>query len=398
MSSLIPLPLTDEQRAAINTVKKFCETKVIPNMEALDDEKMMPTELIKDFLQNVYGASEIQSVQDIEERRKERDKDWLTYTMMYIELSKVSPALSMSFGASLGLFGGTVLMHGTMEQKEKYALPVFRGEKIGCWGLTEPDAGSDVFGMKAKAARDGDDYILNGSKMFISNAPIADFAVVYAKTDPKASGHRGITAFILERGMEGLTFSAPLKKMGMRGSPTGAIFMDNVRVSKSQVLGTVDKGFYELLMTLKEERTGITGMAVAIIERCLEDSLQYAAKRAQFGQNIIFFQAIQMKLARMFMHLQNCYSLLFWLHDLQQRGIDSMASPAAAKIYSSEAAVECAMEAVQIMGGYGYMREYGVEMLARDAKLLTIGGGTNEIQHFIIMSELTQKAIGMKIK
>ena len=186
--------------------------------------------------------------------------------------------------------------------------------------------------------------------------------------------------------------------MGMRGSPTGALYMDNVRVHKSQLLGTKDKGFYELLMTLKEERTGITGMAVAIIERCLEDSLQYAAKRAQFGQNIIFFQAIQMKLARMFMHLQNCYSLLFWLQNLQKHGVDSMAAPAAAKIYASEAAVECAMEAVQIMGGYGYMREYGVEMLARDAKLLTIGGGTNEIQHLIIMGELTQKALGIKIK
>lgn len=398
MERLIPLPLTEEQNAAVNTVRKFCETKVKPVMEALDDEKLMPTEIIRDFMQNVYGSSEIKSVQDIEERRKERDKDWLTYTMMYIELSKCSPALSMSFGASLGLFGGTVLMHGTMEQKEKYALPVFRGEKIGCWGLTEPDAGSDVFGMKAKAVQDGDDYILNGSKMFISNAPIADFAVVYAKTDPKAAGHKGITAFILERGTEGLTFSAPLKKMGMKGSPTGAIYMDNVRVNKSQILGTKDKGFYELLMTLKEERTGITGMAVAIIERCLEDALSYAAKRAQFGQNIIFFQAMQLKLARMFMHLQNCYSLLFWLHDLQQRGIDSMAAAAAAKIYSSEAAVECALEAVQVLGGYGYMREYGVEMMARDAKLLTIGGGTNEIQHFIIMGELTQKALGIKIK
>lgn len=398
MERLIPLPLTEEQKTAINTVKKFCETKVKPSMEALDDEKLMPTELIRDFLQNVYGASEINSVQDIEDRRKERDKDWLTYTMMYIELSKVSPALSMSFGASLGLFGGTVLMHGTQEQKEKYALPVFRGEKIGCWGLTEPDAGSDVFGMKTKALQDGDDYILNGSKMFISNAPIAAYCIVYAKTDPKAPGHKGITAFILERGMSGLTFSAPLKKMGMRGSPTGALYMDNVRVSKSQILGTKDKGFYELLMTLKEERTGITGMAVAIIERCLEDALQYAAKRSQFGQNIIFFQAMQLKLARMFMHLQNCYSLLFWLHDLQQRGIDSMAAAAAAKIYSSEAAVECAMEAVQILGGYGYMREYGVEMMARDAKLLTIGGGTNEIQHLIIMGELTQKALGMKMK
>lgn len=398
MERLIPLPLTEEQKTAINTVKKFCETKVKPSMEALDDEKLMPTELIRDFLQNVYGASEINSVQDIEDRRKERDKDWLTYTMMYIELSKVSPALSMSFGASLGLFGGTVLMHGTQEQKEKYALPVFRGEKIGCWGLTEPDAGSDVFGMKTKALQDGEDYILNGSKMFISNAPIAEYCIVYAKTDPKAPGHKGITAFILERGMSGLTFSAPLKKMGMRGSPTGALYMDNVRVSKSQILGTKDKGFYELLMTLKEERTGITGMAVAIIERCLEDALQYAAKRSQFGQNIIFFQAMQLKLARMFMHLQNCYSLLFWLHDLQQRGIDSMAAAAAAKIYSSEAAVECAMEAVQILGGYGYMREYGVEMMARDAKLLTIGGGTNEIQHLIIMGELTQKALGMKMK
>lgn len=397
---LVPIKLTQEQELMIESVKKFCEENIVPVQEKLEKGELPPYNIIRKFLQEILGTEEINTVDDLEKMREQRQKEWLTYTLAMIEFTKYSPSVALSMGASVGLFGGTVFMHGTKEQKGKYCIPVFKGEKIGAFGLTEPEAGSDAFSLKTKAVKDGDYYILNGTKTFITNAPYADYFIIYAKTNPEAPGHRGVTAFILERGMEGLSTSQPFKKMGMKGSPTGQVYMDDVKVHKSQILGTPERGFYEVRDTLKEERAGTPGMAIAIIERCLEISLKYASERAQFGQNIIFFQAIQFKLARMFMHLQNCYALLFWLKKLQEEGEEklAMASAAASKIYSSEAALECALEAVQILGGYGYTQDYPVEMLARDAKLLMIGGGTNEIQHLIVTGDLAREFLGFSLK
>jgi alkylation response protein AidB-like acyl-CoA dehydrogenase len=244
--------------------------------------------------------------------------------------------------------------------------------------LTEPEAGSDVQGMKSVARRDGDDYILTGTKTFITNAPYADLFVVYAKAPA------GITAFILERGMSGLSTGQPLDKMGMRGSPTGEIFMDEVRVPSSRRLGEEGKGFYYALANLNHERVYTPCLMIGIMERCLEDAAAYAKTRVQFGRPIIHFQGVQFLLARMWEKLLGSYAHLWMLGQMHEQGLDLSAAASAAKLYSTESATAVALDAIQILGGYGYMREYKVERFMRDAKLMEIGAGTSQIQLLIL--------------
>lgn len=370
---------TEERRIFQSSFRKFLEKEIEPYTEKLDTGEMLPYDLVRKLIQGIGIIPE--SLEELEEIRKSHDLK--TRVIATIEISRVCPALGVAFGASLALFGNTVYRWGTKEQKEKYCLPVFRGEKIGCFGLTEPEAGSDVVSLKTRAEEDGDYYILNGSKTFISNAPHADYFIVYAKTDPSA-GHRGISAFILERGMEGLTTGKPMEKMGMRGSSTGEIFLENVRLPKSQLLGTKNKGFKELLLTLEEERFDIIAGCIGIMQRCLEESVNYAKKRVQFGQNIIMYQFVQDKLVNMFVALEHTRAMLHRLIYLEENNLESFAEASAAKIYAAEAATKVALDAIQVMGGYGYMKEYKVERFLRDAKLFEIGGGTTEIQKIIV--------------
>jgi alkylation response protein AidB-like acyl-CoA dehydrogenase len=262
-------------------------------------------------------------------------------------------------------------------------------EKIGAWGMTEPDAGSDAFGgMKTTARPDGDGYVLSGSKTFITNAPYADILVIYAKIDRGGDlRERPIEAFVVERGMEGLTTSQPMRKMGMHTSPTGLVYLDEVRVGRERLLGEREKP--ERSSTARasakdvfhDERTGVVAMCYGIIERCLEVAVDYARNRQAWGRPIGEYQLIQEKLARMVVHKQNVENMLYkkWWMTRNKRRM-SLAEASAGKLYSARAATEVAMEAVQVLGGNGYMAEYRVEQLARDAKLLQIGGGTDEIQ------------------
>jgi len=379
---MISFKITPEQKLARDMARKFMREQVEPHVEKLDNHELLPYDLIRRFLKEVQGTDEIRTLADLEALHAE--SDFITRALIAVEISKVSPSFSLSMGASLELAGFAILYAGTREQKERYALPIYRGDKIGCWGLTEPEAGSDVQGMKSTAKKDGDYYILNGAKTFITNAPYADTLVVLAKAPA------GITAFILERGMKGLSTGKPLDKMGMRGSPTGEIFMDDLRIPASLRLGEEGQGFWNALNNLNHERAHSPGLMIGIMERCLEDATAYAKTRVQFGRPIIKFQGVQFMLGRMWEKLQTSYALLWMLGQMQEQGLDISAPASAAKLFTSESATAVALDAIQILGGYGYMREYKVERFMRDAKLMEIGAGTTQIQ-LLILARLLMK-------
>jgi len=392
-------------------IRQFVEKEIAPNVEKLDSGEMLPYDLMrkmadafglkkmaKDALEKAIAKQEARANSGEDKPDKESrgmGMDPMMGAIVGKELCRVSPGLALAFAASLGLCGQSIMAKGTAEQKRKYGIPVMTLDKIGCWALTEPDSGSDAFALRTTARPDGDGYVINGSKMFATNAPYADVFVVYARIVRAEQDHkdkRKIFPFILERGIKGMTTSQPLKKMGMHASPTGEISLDDVRVGKEQLLGGEEKESRDQAKdVLFSERTGAPFMAWGIIERCLEDSIKYAIARKQFGKSLAEFQLIQEKIAKIYILLENVRNLCFKQVWLQKNRKGSAEEFCAAKYYSSQAAVDAALEAIQLMGGYGYMKEYHVEMLMRDAKVLMIGGGTSEIQLLTIAKELLRK-------
>lgn len=307
------------------------------------------------------------------------------------EIAGVSLGLVASMGVSLGLTAGTIRSRGTLAQKKRWLPELVTFEKVGAWAITEPDSGSDAFGgMKSTVRRDGEDYILNGQKTFITNGPYADVLIVYAKLDegdPSVDRRdRKVLAFVLEKGMEGLTQSPPFKKMGMNSSPTGELFFDNVRITRDRLLGETEEGGRSdgkesARESFAAERIGIAYLALGIIEECLRLCKDYARSRTLWGREIAQFQLIQLKLAEMEIARINVRNMVFSAIERADAGKPvALAEASAMKLYSSRAATEVAMEAVQLFGGNGYMAEYRVEQLARDAKSLMIYAGSNEIQ------------------
>jgi alkylation response protein AidB-like acyl-CoA dehydrogenase len=389
---------TEEQKMVRKVVRKWVDQNLVPAVDALESEQTQPYDLMRAFIKT-FGIDEMARASMRKLARTaaspaEDDADETAATMrdpamsaiVAIEFSRVSPGFAMAFGASAGLCGGAVMRRGTQQQRERFGLPVVTGEKVGAWAITEPGAGSDAFGgMRTTARRDPGGYLLNGQKTFISNAPFADVLLVYAKLEHSElpMRDRPIHAFIVERGAAGLTLSKPMRKMGMWSSPTGEVFLDNVLVPADQLLGEVEKeasreGARDVFHS---ERTGIVPMALGIIERCLEISLAYAKERQTWDRPIADYQLVQAKLARMYVHYQNVRNLLFKHLWTAKNGVRlTLGEASAMKAYCAPAATEVAMDAVQILGGNGYMTEYRVEQLARDAKLLQIGGGTDEIQ------------------
>jgi len=306
------------------------------------------------------------------------------------EMSRVSPGMAMSFGVSTGLAGGTILGKGTLEQKKAFGLPLLKLDKIGAWCLTEPGAGSDALGsMRTTAVEDGDSFVLNGAKTFITNGPVADIFVVYAKL-VRADGGKEIQNFIVLREDPGVSTGTAFHKMGMKASPTSELFFDECRIPKDRLVGgsleKKDRGHVK--EGLATERSGLPAMSLGVIERCFEISVKYAKERTQFGRPIIDFQLIQNRLARMYIALENVRNIfLKTMYQTIYGGLTRL-DVCAGKLYSSEMATWVAHEAISILGGYGYMREYTIERLARDAKLLEIGAGTAEMQILTMGEEL----------
>lgn len=399
----------EELRMVREAVRQFVDREIRPCREELEHGDLPPYDLLRDMFRT-FGIDAMQ--RDSFARRVEREKAAAearergeepparggsdggglggAMTMApVIELCRCSPGMVTAMGVSVGLTAAAIMAKGTIAQKERWALDLLTLDKVGAWAITEPNSGSDAFGsMMSTARRDGDEYVLNGSKTFITNGPYADTLVFICKldegNDPK---DRKVVQFVLDRGMPGLEQSKPLRKMGMHSSPTGMLFLDDVRVGRDRLLGESEdvysgKGGRDASKaTFTMERTGVAAMALGIIERCMELCIPYARERVQFGQPIGNYQLIQLKLANMEVARLNVENLVFRQLEMAAAGKSpSLAEASAMKLYSARVAAEVALEAVQLFGGNGYMAEYEVEQLARDAKVLQIYAGTDEIQ------------------
>jgi alkylation response protein AidB-like acyl-CoA dehydrogenase len=377
--------LKEEHRLFIATVERFIHKEVAPLAAKMDEEQLFPLKLYR-------RAAEIGLIQVfLPARHFEGGGEPRLQAILSELMVKGSLCFFTSLFTSASLFGANIASFGNPEQKERYLPPLVRGEKVGCWALTEPQAGSDALAIQATFAKNGDIYVINGSKTFITNAPIADFFIVLTR-EKGTRGINGGTAFILERGMEGLSTGKPFDKMGMRGSPTGEIFLENVMVSESQVLGEEGRGFRDTMNSLDMERlVGSTFGAIGVAKVCLEEALSYAKKRVQFGQPIANFQLIQEKLAEMVVGIEIAEVYAYDILTRAEKGERVTKEVAIIKLFSTSLATRCALEAIQIHGGYGYMKESPLERHLRDAKLFEIGGGTNEIMKLVIARELLPK-------
>lgn len=401
---------TEQHRMIEGMMRTFFEKELEPNVEQLEEGQMLPYPIMHKLLETFGMVEPIRKglqkkaakLRKLSEMggvavQEDESEDWAAgatndpalSAILAKEASRVSPGFFLSFGAQMGLCGMTLVSKGNADQIERFAIPVMTCEKVGAWGLTEPNSGSDAFALQTVAKDKGDRFILNGSKTFITNAPYADIFVIYAKIEGARSDKSRIYPFVVERGTKGLSTGQPMNKMGMRASPTGEVYLDDVEVPRENLLGSLEGSSRDQAKSILEgERTGAPFMCLGIIERCLEESVAYALQRKQFGHPIADFQIIQARIAKMYVHYTNVRNLAFQQIWLQANRKGNMRDACVAKYYASEAAVEVALEAVQLMGGNGYMREYRVERFMRDAELLRIGGGTSDIQLLNIAKDL----------
>jgi alkylation response protein AidB-like acyl-CoA dehydrogenase len=388
--------LPDTERLLRDTFRGWFTSELAPQVAAMEDGSITPYPLMRTMHRTLGLDAMLTRRTEGSTRGSDPaagvalDANVARYarTTFVVEMARVSPSFALSWGASTGLFGANVLGKGTPEQVERFAMPVLRGHRVGAWALTEPGAGSDALsGMRTTARRDGDHYILNGSKTFITNAPYADVFLIYARVQGGALDG-SIQPFLVERADSGITTGPPMKKMGMRGSPTGEIFLDDLRIPADRVLGGGVRERSHVKSSLAAERGGLSVLSYGIAERCFEIAREYAKTRTQFGQPIAQFQLVQQRLARMWVALSNCRRIVYadWLAGRALR--ESVADVCAGKLYCAEMGTFVAFEAIHILAGNGYMEEYVVERLARDAKLIELGGGTTEIQILTIAREL----------
>ncbi len=387
--------LTDEQKMMRETVYKWAVTELGPLQEKIDEEDWFPPDFFKKCAEiGILGIT-------MDEKYGGLGLDVLTQVIAVEEISKISPGLGMTYGAHSNLCANNIHRNANEALKEKYLPPMIRGEKIGALALTEPNAGSDAMSIRTRAVKKGDKYILNGTKIFITNGPIADILLVYAKTAPE-KGPKGISAFIVEKDFPGFSVSRKLKKCGMRGSPTGELIFEDCEVPAENLVGEENKGVAVMTSGLDIERIVLAGGSLGMAQQALEYSIQYAVDREQFGQPIANFQMIQQKLADMYARTTAARLLVYSAAELAQRsprggkGTELTKQAAAAILFASETATWVCNQAVQIHGGYGYCLEFPVQKLWRDAKLYEIGAGTSEIRRIIIARELTREAFERK--
>jgi len=318
--------------------------------------------------------------------------DYVSYVIVLEELGRVSAVTDIWVSAPNSLGGGPLLLSGTEEQKQKYLVPVARGDKIMAFALTEPGAGSDAGGTVTTAVKDGDYYILNGRKTFITTAPVADWSVVYAKTDPSQKGSRGISAFIVDMKLPGVSCGKAEHKMGIIGCPTSDIILEDVRVHKDDMLGEENRGFQNAMKTLDIGRIGVAATSIGVAQGALDEAIKYAKERKQFGQRIADFQSIGFMIADMATKLQAAKELVYRAAQLKDIGSSEAGVAASmAKYYASEICNEIAGKAVQIHGGYGFIKEYKVERIYRDCRVFTIFEGTSQVQQLVISGALLKK-------
>ncbi len=376
--------LTAEQRLLQETVRNFAQHDVAPLAAAIDREAAFPTENFKKM-----GAMGLLGI-TVPPDYGGGGGTYLDMMIVAEELGVACQATALAFGANATLFNDNVLRNGSEVLKHKYLPGACAGDLVAGLAMTEPDTGSDVVSMQTQATRQGDGYVLDGTKIFITNAPIGDVFIVYAKTEP-SRGAEGISAFVVEATFPGFRRGRAFEKMGWRGSPTGELVLDHCRIPEENLLGELNRGVAVLMSGLNSERLVMGALSVGLARGAYEFALQYAQDRRQFGQPLVAFQLIQDKLVAMAMHVEMARLLVYKgaaLLDQGVRGREANLLASYAKLFASEMCMTATTEAVQILGGYGFTKDFPVERMMRDAKIHTIGGGTSEIQKMIIMRQL----------
>ncbi|MBU8582926.1 acyl-CoA dehydrogenase family protein [Bacillus paralicheniformis] len=374
--------LTREQQMVRELARDFAKQEIAPHAEHVDRTGEFPVETFKKMgelgllgipFPECYGGS---------------GGDTISYALSVEEIGKACGSTGLSYAAAVSLGAAPIYYFGTEEQKQEYLVPLATGRALGAFGLTEPNAGSDAGGTRTKARSEGDSYVISGEKCWITNAGYARTVIVTAVTGKDDNGKNIISAIIVPTDSEGFTINSEYDKMGVRGSNTSQLILDNVRVPKQNLLGSPEKGFKQFLNTLDGGRISIAALAVGIAQGAFEAALAYAHERKQFGRPISYFQAIQFKLADMAMEIELARNMVLKAAWLKDQGRPFTKEAAFAKLYASEMAFRTCNQSIQIHGGYGYMKEYGVERMLRDAKLMEIGEGTSEIQRLVIARQL----------
>ncbi len=375
------LRLSEEQAILRRTVREFAEAEIRPHVMEWDEAQQFPMDLLPKLA--ALGLTGIQ----FPEEYGGAAMSGVDYCVCIEEIARVCPSIALSVAAHNGLCTSHISLFGNSEQKQRYLPRLVRGEVLGAWGLTESGAGSDAAGMRTTAVRQGDCWVLNGAKTFITHGRIGGIMVVMAVTD-RAKAHRGISAFVVEHGTPGMSAGKKENKLGMRASDTSEVIFQDCRLSASQLLGEEGLGFINTLQVLDAGRIGIAALSVGLAQGAYEAARAYAKERHQFGQPIAAFQAIQWKLADMAARIEAARLLTYRAAHLKDRGQRMTLEASMAKLYASETAVRAAEECVQIHGGYGFIKDYPAEKYFRDVKLVTIGEGTSEIQRLVIARQL----------
>lgn len=376
--------LSEEHEMMRKMVREFAEKEVAPTAAERDEQERFDRPIFDQMgrlgMTGIPWPEEVGGV----------GSDFLSYVIAVEELSRVCASTGVTLSAHLSLASWPIYKFGNPEQKERFLRPLAEGTKLGAYGLTEPGSGSDAAGMRTTAVRDGDAYILNGNKIFITNGGEAEIYVVFAVTDPEKK-HHGVTAFIVEKETPGFSIGKKEQKLGIRSSPTTEIIFEDCRIPVKNRLGEEGQGFKIAMMTLDGGRNGIAAQAVGIAQGALDAATAYAKERKQFGKPIGKLQAIQFKLADMATQIEAARLLTYQAAWLESQGLPYGKASAMAKLYAGDAAMQVTTEAVQVFGGYGYTREYPVERFMRDAKITQIYEGTNEIQRVVIANHLMKE-------
>jgi alkylation response protein AidB-like acyl-CoA dehydrogenase len=375
------LTLTDEQALVQKTARDFAREKVLPLAAEIDEKKKVPPGILAEM-----GKLGFMGI-DVPERYGGAGLDMVTYVLVLEEINRACASTGVILCSHVSLAVSPILRFGSDAQKERWLPGLAKGEKIGCFALSEPASGSDAAAMRTSARRDGDGWVLNGTKNFITNGSIADVAIVFAQTDP-SKGKKGIAAFVVEKGTKGFSVGKLERKLGIRGSDTAQLVFQDCRVPSANLLGEAGGGFKLALSTLDGGRIGIAAQAVGIARACLEDALAYAKEREAFGKKIADFQAIQWKLADMATEVDAARLLTWKAATLRDQGAPHILEAAEAKLFASDIAVKAARECVQIFGGYGYLEDFPAERHYRDAKITEIYEGTSEIMKLVIAEEI----------
>jgi len=378
------LTLTEEQELAQRAAREFATEKVLPRAAEIDEQGKIPPEILRDL-----GALGFMGTY-VPERYGGPGLDAVSYALIVEEINRACASTGVVLCSHMSLAVDPILHHGSDAQKEKYLPKLARGEWIGCFALSEPASGSDAAAMRTSARRDGDTWILNGTKNFITNGSLSNVAIVFAQADP-AKQRKGIAAFIVEKGTSGFSVGKLEKKLGIRGSDTAQLIFQDARVPAANLLGEVGEGYRIALSTLDGGRISIAAQAVGIARACLEDSLAYAKQREAFGKKVADFQAIQWMLADMATEIDAARLLTWRAAAMKDAGEDYILAAAEAKLFASDVAVKASRDCVQIFGGYGYLKDFPAERHYRDAKITEIYEGTSEIMKLVIAEEILKE-------